>query len=100
MDPIYLSPEQLISQDFQTVHQAYENYMLMKNHALATIKTYLCNFRKYNEWCTSRGITMMYDQDHVKAYLIYRVKNGAKWQTMNNIYSAMRKLFRDVLEIE
>jgi len=43
---------------------------------------------------------MMYDQDHVKAYLICRVKNGAKWQTMNNIYSAMRKLFRDVLEIE
>ncbi|MCB9806289.1 tyrosine-type recombinase/integrase, partial [Candidatus Nomurabacteria bacterium] len=28
-----------------------------------------------------------------------RVNHGAKWQTMNNIYSAMRKLFREVLEL-
>ena len=32
--------------------------------------------------------------------MVYRVENGAKWQTMNNIYSAMRKLFKEVLELE
>jgi len=74
--------------------------MLLKNHSGSTICTYLCNFRKYYEWCVENGIDRIYDQDSVRQYLIFRVRNGAKWQTMNNIYSAMRKLFREVLDIE
>lgn len=95
-----LSPEALIRSNFATVYRAYEDYMLLKNYSMATIKTYLCNFRKYHEWCEENEVELIYDQDMVKAYLLYRVRNGARWQTMNNIYSAMRKLFREVLNVE
>ena len=100
MNFTYLSPSELVKSDYDTVRQAYENHMLLKNYSSSTIGAYLSNFRLYARWCGSQGITFLYSQDHVKAYLIYRVKNGAKWQTMNNIYSAMRKLFREVLEVE
>lgn len=73
--------------------------MLLKNFSISTIKTYLCNFKKYHEWCIHSKQLEIYDQETVRQYLLYRVKNGAKWQTMNNIYSAMRKLFREVLSL-
>ena len=85
---------------YAEVSQAYEDYMLLKNYSISTIKTYLCNFRKYHEWCSTSNQAEIYKQETVRLYLLYRVKHGARWQTMNNIYSAMRKLFREVLEIE
>ena len=90
----------LITGDYEAIFQAYEDHMLLKNYSMATIKTYLSNFRRYHEWCISNGQKEVYKQDTVRTYLIFRVRAGAKWQTMNNIYSAMRKLFREVLFIE
>ncbi len=97
MNTQYLSPEALKKADFSTVSRAYEDHMLLKNYSSATVKTYMCNFRKYDEWCGQNKVEQEYNQDSVKAYLVYRVRQGAKWQTMNNIYSAMRKLFKEVL---
>ncbi len=93
----YLIPEELVKADFSTVSREYEDHMLLKNYSSATVKTYMCNFRKYHEWCGQNKVEQVYNQDSVKAYLVYRVRQGAKWQTMNNIYSAMRKLFKEVL---
>lgn len=92
--------QNLINRGYGFIAQEYENYMLLKNYSQATITTYLSNYRLYNQWCVDEGVEEIYTQDQVREYLLYRVKNGAKWQTMNNIYSAMRKLFREVLEIE
>lgn len=100
MQRSFLTPKQLIEGDFQIVHEAYKNYMLLINCSESTINTYLCNFRKYHEWCAGQDVQKIYDQMQVREYLLYRVQQGAKWQTMNNIYSAMRKLFREVLEID
>jgi len=100
MNSIYLSPQELLGSDFFTVFDAYRNHMLLKNYSPSTISAYLSNFKRYSDWCLKEEIDFIYDQVHVKAYLIYRVKQGARWQTMNNIYSAMRKLFREVLEVE
>lgn len=94
------SSEVLIHSDYDTVQRAYEDYMLLKNYSSSTVKTYLCNFRRYHEWCVQYNKEDVYIQDTVKEYLLFRVRNGAKWQTMNNIYSAMRKLFREVLLLE
>ena len=99
MQTTYLTPQQLVQADYLTVSKAYEDYMLLKNFSMATIKTYLCNYRQYHEWCNKEGVQEIYIQDSVKAYLVHRVRNNAKWQTMNSIYSAMRKLFREVLEL-
>ena len=83
---------------FEAVYTAYEEQLLLKNFALATRKTYLSNFKRYYQW-TLEEAAHPYDQDVVRSYLLYRVRRGAKWQTMNSIYSAMRKLFREVLDL-
>ena len=75
----FLSPKQLIDSDFHTVHEAYKDYMLLKNCSESTINTYLCNFRKYHEWCTGQDIQVIYDQIQVREYLLYRVQHGAKF---------------------
>lgn len=92
--------QKLTIDDFEKVHDDYRGYMRLKNFSIATVKTYLSNFLRYIDWCVAEDITHPFDQDLVKAYLIFRVDNGAKWQTMNNIYSAMRKLFREVLYLD
>ena len=96
---IDLSPQELRYSTYENVYRAYEDYMYVINLSDHTRKAYLCNFRKYYTWCKEAGIGQVYDQLTVKQYLVYRVKQGARWQTMNNIYSAMRKLFREVLEV-
>jgi site-specific recombinase XerD len=85
---------------FEAVYQAFEEHMLLKNFALATRKTYLSNFKRYYQWTLESEVDKPYDQDVVRRYLLYRVRKGAKWQTMNSIYSAMRKLFREVLDLD
>ncbi|NND05253.1 MAG: tyrosine-type recombinase/integrase [Saprospiraceae bacterium] len=85
---------------YESVYGAYRDYLLVKNYSRHTLNTYLCNFRLYHKWCICNQVADIYLQERVKDYLVYRIENGAKWQTMNNIYSAMRKLFREVLELE
>jgi len=92
--------ENLSIDDFDKVYDAYRDYMRLKNFSIATVKTYLSNYLRYIDWCIAEEINQPFNQDLVRSYLIYRVENGAKWQTMNNIYSAMRKLFREVLYLE
>lgn len=96
----HLTAEELVKSDYYTVYSAYEDYLYLINVSEYTRKAYLSNFRRYYLYCESEEIKDVYDQMMVKAYLVHRVKNGAKWQTMNNIYSAMRKLFREVLNVE
>jgi len=86
--------------NFDELYRQYEDYMLLKNFSKYTISCYLTNFRLYHKWCQANKKAKEYHQDTVREYLVYRVKNGAKWQTMNSIYSAMRKLFREVLSLE
>ena len=73
-----LTPKQLASSDAKTVYVAYEEHMLLKNYSTATVKTYLCNLRKYLHWCHKNRIEHICEQETERAYLLYRVKHGAK----------------------
>jgi len=90
----------LSTQDAIARTDTYRDHMLLKNFSRATVKTYLFNYTRYMDWCIANDIQHLFDQELVKAYLVHRVNSGAKWQTMNNIYSAMRKLFREVLFLD
>ena len=70
---------------FEAVYTAYEEQLLLKNFALATRKTYLSNFKRYYQW-TSEEVARPYDQEVVHSYLLYGVRRGVKWQTMNSIF--------------
>jgi len=74
----FLSPKQLIDSNFQTVHEAYKDYMLLINCSESTISAYLSNFRLYHEWCAGQKVQFIYDQMQVREYLLYRVEHGAK----------------------
>ncbi len=96
----HLTPQELVNSGYPTVYNAYEDHLYLINCSEFTRKAYLSNFRRYYQYCEDENIDEIYDQIVVRSYLVHRVRNGAKWQTMNNIYSAMRKLFREVLEVE
>ncbi|MFZ1703109.1 MAG: tyrosine-type recombinase/integrase [Saprospiraceae bacterium] len=85
---------------FNDTYRKYEDHLYLINASSCTRKAYLSNFRRYFLYCNENNIAEALQQEYVRQYLVYRVKNGAKWQTMNNIYSAMRKLFREVLQID
>jgi len=86
--------------NFEDVYRSYEDHMLLKNYSKHTIKAYLSNYTSYCDWCTLRNNNDIYNQYTVREYLIELTRNGKKWQTINNHYSAMRKLFREVLDLE
>ena len=90
---------ELTKAGYDRISKAYEDRLYLLNYATSTRTTYLSNFRRYYEYCLVHDVKKIYDQDSVKAYLIHRVRQGAKWQTMNSIYSAMRKLFKEVLDL-
>lgn len=90
----------MTKEKFNKVYRQYEDYLFLINASVYTRKAYLSNFSAYFDYCEIQGIEDVLYQDNVKNYLIYRSRNGAKWQTINNIYSAMRKLFREVLSLE
>jgi site-specific recombinase XerD len=85
---------------YEKVYRMYEDYMLLKNYSIHTIKAYLSNFTAYHQWCAKQKHKDIYNQYTVRSYLVELTRKGKKWQTINNHYSAMRKLFREVLELE
>lgn len=86
--------------EFKSVYTKYEDYLFVTNASVYTRKAYLSNFKRYFIYCFNNGIEDVLIQENVKKYLVFRTRNGAKWQTMNNIYSAIKKLFVEILYLE
>ena len=89
----------LLTSSYESVCKAYRDYLLVGNFSPHTLNTHLCNFRLCHQ-CIQQQVEDIYRQERVKKYFGFRIEKGAKWQTINNIWSAMRKLFRQVLGLE
>ena len=77
----------------------FNAHMTLKNFRPATRKAYasaLCQFFKYRD---REGMTGPLNQEEARKYILYRYQQGKKWQTINGDYSAMHKLFREVLDL-
>jgi site-specific recombinase XerD len=72
---------------------------MIKNYTKATRRSYGLCLRQFLNWREDQQIDIALDQDLAKAYVLYRWNNDAKWQTINGIYSSLRKYFQEVLEI-
>lgn len=79
--------------------KAYDEYLCIKNFAKATRRSYLLSLRQFLLWREDQQIFGVLDQEQARGYVLYRWDDGAKWQTINGIYSSLRKYYREVLVI-
>ena len=78
----------------------YEEYLRIHNFSPSTVKAYLLGLRQFLEFRLDFGITEKIDQEQACQFILLKYDKGAKWQTINNVYSALRKYFREVLFAE
>jgi len=78
----------------------YSDYLRIQNYSPATVKSYLTGLRQFLEFRELHKIAAGLNQEQAKQFILYKYDNGAKWQTINNVYSSLRKYFVEVLQIE
>ena len=78
----------------------YEEYLRIQNFSPSTVKAYLLGLRQFLEFRQKYGITDKIDQEQARQFILLKYDNGAKWQTINNVYSALRKYFKEVIFAE
>jgi len=79
---------------------SYEEFLILKNFSLATRKMYLRTLKSYLRFHNARFSNEEISQDTARHYILHRKKNGSSWPTINCDYSALRKYFREVAELE
>jgi integrase/recombinase XerD len=79
---------------------AFESHMILKNFSKATRSSYGCALRQFFDYRGKQGITGDFTQEQARSYLLHRYGRGLKWQTINGDYSAMYKLYREVLGLD
>ena len=78
----------------------YDEYLRIHNFSPSTVKSYLLGLRQFLEFRQSNSIEAAIDQEQVRQFMLFKYDQGARWQTINNVYSALRKYFREVLQAE
>ena len=80
--------------------QSYKEYMTIHNFSPSTIKAYLLGLRQFLEFREKHNVIESIDQEQARQFILFKYDKGAKWQTINNVYSALRKYFREVIYAE
>ncbi len=78
----------------------YARYLKLRNFANATCKTYVSGLRHFLEFRDQNDIRGPLSQDQAIQFLNFTHDQGKSWSLFNCIYSALRKYFREVLDIE
>ncbi len=74
------------------------NWLTLRNYRKATISAYSCALRQFLDWRTKEQCGVRISQEDARLYLLFRYKQGLRWQTINGDYSSMRKFFEHVLK--
>lgn len=80
--------------------ESYSEYLRISNYAPPTIKSYLLGLRQFLEFRETNEIVGKLNQEQARQFILFKYDQGAKWPTINNVYSALRKYFREVLHYE
>ena len=78
----------------------FSDYLRIQNYSSATVRSYLAGLRQFLEFRDFHNIVSGLNQEQARQFILYKYDNGAKWQTINNVYSSLRKYFTEVLQIE
>jgi site-specific recombinase XerD len=80
--------------------KAYEEFMRIENFSPSTIKSYLLGLRQFLEFRELHKINEPIDQEQARQFILHKYDQGAKWQTINNVYSGLRKYFKEVANLD
>ena len=78
----------------------YEDYLILKNFSKATRSMYLRTTKSFLRFAQRKHGTKPLSQDIARAYILHRLKAGRSWSTINCDYSALRKYFKEVLQLD
>ena len=84
-------------QDYQKQLAEFDAHLILKNFSKATRSAYGCALRQFFAYRKREGLSGPFTQAQAREYILYRYKQGMKWQTINGDYSAMFKFYREVL---
>ena len=84
-----------------TEHQLklYETHLLLKNFSSQTRDMYLRTIRSFYEFRDSRDMKSPLTEEQAGEYLLSRINSKKAWSTINCDYSALRKFYREVMEL-
>ncbi len=75
----------------------FEEFMILKNHSKATIKTYNNALKAFLAYYCVNHESQPMTFNIARGYILEKHKSGFSWRTINIIYSAIRKFFTQVL---
>jgi len=80
---------------------SYRNYLKLANFKESTVKMYCRTVEKFLvKTKKDFAPTEHLDQSHAQSYLLWRLDQGKAWSTINADYSALRKYYREQLELD
>lgn len=77
----------------------YETYLLLKNFSSQTREMYLRTTRAFLAFRIAHEMESPLTQEQAGEYLLSRINSKKAWATINCDYSALRKYYREVLEL-
>ena len=86
-------------ESYESELKRYETYLLLKNFSSQTREMYLRTTRSFHEFRKRHGMKSPLTQEQAGEYLLSRINSKKAWATINCDYSALRKYYREVLEL-
>ena len=84
-------------QSYQKQLEDFDAHLTLKNFSQATRSAYGCALRQFFAYREHNNMTGPFTQEQAREYILYRYKQGLKWQTINGDYSALYKFYREVM---
>jgi integrase/recombinase XerD len=85
--------------NFENDLKRYETYLLLKNFSKQTRVMYLRTIHSFYEFRSSNGMHFALTEEQAGEYLLSRIHAKKAWSTINCDYSALRKFYREVMEL-
>ena len=80
---------------------SYRNYLKLANYKESTVKMYCRTVEKFLAKTKADSVpTEHLDQTHAQSYLLWRLEQNKAWSTINADYSALRKYYKEQLELD
>ncbi len=84
-------------QSYQKQLEDFDAHLTLKNFSKATRRAYGSALRQFFAYRENNDMNGPFTQEQAREYILYRYKQGLKWQTINGDYSALYKFYREVM---
>lgn len=82
--------------DIERSLKQFSEQLRIENYSLRTVKSYLSGLRQFLVFRERQKIREPINQEQARQFILYKYDRGAKWSSINIIYSSLRKYFIEV----